>query len=253
MKIFKQKSENKEKLLLLKSCLGDLKKIENVNHCSTRIRIKVLNIDEINLEKIKEIDFIQNALVNENMVHLLINKNIEKINIEFLGILGIDVSKVANLFDVKINQKKKIMQTIFDGISLIIGPIIPFLITLALVSTITNVIAMIDTDNVVYKMFKVLQKELVLGFSIIIHWSIFKMMGGSESIGLAIGIVLCSKELLSSLNFLSGNSELFHWTEFEGDSLSFSDIASGYPWKISYDGQILPIVAIVFLQFILKD
>ncbi|ARU91632.1 PTS system trehalose-specific IIBC component [Spiroplasma clarkii] len=249
MNLFKQKSKNNEAFKILNKNLGGSENIISINHCATRLRIVLKDPQLVNLEEIEKLEFHNGVLLKGDVIQLLIPKDIESFNKEYLTSLGISVNRVANLFDVELKPKKGGLKAFINGIGVIVTPIVPFLITLGIVATITNVIKLIDENNPVYEMFAILQNALVLGFSILIPWSIFKMMNGRQAIGISLGIVLCAKDLSSTLLFMQSGNDLFKWT---GTDFSFSNLVSGYPWKISFEGQILPLVGIGFMGVYLE-
>lgn len=244
MKIFKQKSKNFEELKVLTTNIGGVENIISVNHCATRLRVVLKDMTLVNKTELEKSELHRGVILKDNTVQLLVTGDIEQLNKDFLDSLGVSVNKVSNLFDVELRPKRNGFKAFVNGIGIIVNPIVPFLITLGIVATINNVIKLINSDNTVLNMFTTLQEALVLAFSILIPWSIFKMMNASQAIGICIGVALCSKDLSDTLGFMQSNQGLFEWS---GSQFSFSDLVSGYPWKISFAGQILPLTGIGFM------
>jgi len=259
MKLFKQKSLHSDDYILLTKLLGGIENIDNINRCSTRMRIVVKNNDGININDVEKISFVKGAIIKENIIQLIVEGDLNTINKEYLRSLGIFLRKVTNIFDVKLTTKKNFFKATMDGIGVLITPLIPYLITLAIVLTISNIFNVIEingqklsgqgsTLKIIGEMLVTLQNALTLAFSILIPWSIFKMMNGSQAFGICIGVSLCAKDLYVSQKFMESDQPLFSWvTSKGGEGLSFGELASGYPWKISYKGQIIPLVMIGFL------
>ncbi|QGS52058.1 PTS transporter subunit EIIB [Spiroplasma tabanidicola] len=268
MKIFSKKNTIDTNIIAIAEDLGNTENVENVSHCATRVRIKVKNIDIVKINSLKENILINGVVVNENLVQLVIKKDIEQFNKDLLSSLGVSLKRVVNFYDVKLTTKKSFFKTLTDGIGLLVMPIIPYLITLSIISTIENIINGIEVNGSTIKdtgefsktlgsILKSLQKALALSFSILIPWSIFKLMKGSEAIGISLGVVLCGKDMVTTNDFMNSGRPLFDWGQngqvgTDSVNWSFSDLASGYPWKISYEGQILPLVLIAFTAVYLE-
>ncbi|AOG60025.1 PTS system trehalose-specific IIBC component [Spiroplasma helicoides] len=269
MKIFSSKRNIDKDVSLIADYFGGSENIENVSHCATRMRIRVKNIELVKLDEIEKLELVSGTIAKENLVQFVVKTNLEEFNKDFLITLGVSLKRVPNLFDVKLTVKKNFFKTVTDGIGVLVKPIIPYLITLSIISTFANIINNIevkgstikDTGEVAAtmgKMFASLQNAMTLAFSILIPWSVFKMMRGSQAIGISIGVVLCAKDFAQTNDFMSGNKGLFDWGQSYVDSngvetsWSFSSFESGYPWKISYQGQILPLVLIAFMAVYLE-
>ncbi|QBQ07954.1 PTS system trehalose-specific IIBC component [Spiroplasma gladiatoris] len=269
MKIFAKNKDIDPNVKLITEILGRAENIENVSHCSTRIRVKLKDVSKLELDKLKENELVSGVVLKDNLVQFIVKQKIEDFNKDFLETLGVSLKNVPNLFDVNLTIKKGFFKSLTDGIGVLVKPIIPFLITLSIVSTIQNIFNGIKVDdkalkdlsditNTIGKMFLSLQNALQLAFSVLIPWSIFKLMRGSQAIGIAIGVALCFKDLASTNDFMGSGKGLFDWGSdgtWEGEgvkSWSFSNLSSGYPWKISYQGQILPLVLIGFMAVYLE-
>ncbi|AGY41623.1 sucrose PTS system IIBC component [Mesoplasma florum W37] len=237
----------------VREAVGGIKNIELINRCSTRIRIKVIDITKLNLNKLEGSKIFVKTLLKDDFVQLIVNENIDEVFLNLLKSLKISYEEIPNDFEVRVNKEGNFFKVVTDGISVIVKPLIPLLITMAIVATLSNVFNGIDFGSgtlsetgqfakAVGEMFDILQQALNLAFSIMIPWSIFKLMKGSQAIGISIGIVLCFHGLISTNDIMSGEyGDIFKWF---GDA---SFLESGYPWKISYVGQILPIVAMSFI------
>ncbi|AKX34179.1 PTS system, trehalose-specific IIBC component [Spiroplasma litorale] len=263
MKIFSKKNIDND-IILVADALGNVENIKNVSHCATRMRIKVIDLNKVEVEKIKNNSLITGVIVKDDLVQFVVRNNIEHFNKDLLKCLGVSLKKVANFYDVKLTTKKGFFKSLTDGIGILVMPIIPYLITLSIVSTIENIIngievngqAIKDTGEFALTLGKImatLQKSLALSFSILIPWSIFKLMKGSEAIGISIGVVLCAKDMTSTNDFMGSGKPLFEWGHSgSAGEWSYSNLLSGYPWKISYEGQILPLVLIGFIAVYLE-
>ncbi|AKU79768.1 PTS transporter subunit EIIB [Spiroplasma turonicum] len=268
MRLFSKKKDIDENIIIIADLLGNSENIENISHCSTRMRIKVKDATKIRLDELKNNDLISGVIINDNLIQFVVRKNIEDFNKDFLTSIGLSVKRIPNLFDVKLSSKKGFFKTLTDGIGILVMPIIPYLITLSIVSTFENIVNGIEVNGskisdtgefaeTLGNILKTLQKSLALAFSILIPWSIFKLMKGSEAIGISIGVVLCAKDLATTNDFMGSGKPLFDWGSsgnVEGTAFdwSFSNLTSGYPWKISYEGQILPLVMIGFMAVYLE-
>ncbi|AUB31209.1 PTS transporter subunit EIIB [Spiroplasma floricola] len=259
----KAESENYQDYKILRDSVGGSKNIDSINRCSTRIRIVLLDISKLNVEALDNTVLFKKYVIKENTLQLLISKDIEKITIEFLKVLKISYDSVPNDFDISITRKDKIFKRLTDGISIIMKPIIPLLITLAIVSTLANIFTGIKFGaqtlaelnkplEVIGNIFLMLQDALNLAFSVLIPWSIFRLMKGSEAIGISLGVVLCFFQLAGITQIIDTNSTTFHWPlAFIKNGEGWAQ-EQGYPWRISLEAQILPLVGISFIAVYLE-
>ncbi|AUF83266.1 hypothetical protein CXP39_00375 [Mesoplasma syrphidae] len=259
MKITKKESPYAKDCSILKESVGGVKNIENINRCSTRIRITLKDTSKVNQNALNNTILFKAFLIKDNTLQLIVKSDIENIFITFIRSLRISFTSLPNTFEVNLlnTNNKSFFKWLTDGIAVIMNPIIPLLITLAIVSTLSNVFNGIDfgggtlasTSEVaqtVGSMLKTLQSGVNLAFTILIPWSIFKVMKGSQAIGITIGIVLCCKDLMMTDQIMGNGDPIFKW------DISFSQIVGSYPWKISYEGQILPIVFMSFIGVYLE-
>ncbi|AGR41853.1 PTS transporter subunit EIIB [Spiroplasma diminutum] len=260
MGIIKKSNQSKyyQDCRVLRESVGGIKNIDSINRCSTRIRIKLNDISKFNPNKLEESTIFKKYIIKDNIVQFLVSGEIEQITIDFIKSLKISYDSIPNDFDINVTKKDGTFKKLTDGIAIIMKPIIPLLITLAIVSTFSNMFNGIDFGSgtladtstftkIVGNMLQMLQEALNLAFSILIPWSIFKLLKGSQAIGISLGVVLCFSQLENITVIMKDSSAIFQWPfSFLGEG------KTGYPWKISFEGQILPLVGISFFAVYLE-
>ena len=198
----KYTEDSKEMLKLI----GGRENIAAVSHCVTRMRF-VLNDPKIadvpGLEKMK---VVKGTFTQAGQFQVIIGNTVADFYNDFTevaGVSGVSKDQVKNMS----KQNQNPLQRLMTAIAEIFAPLIPALITGGLILGFRNVIGDIDINSAVDGMqaikdinqfwsgmydFLWLIGEAVfhVGIPVGICWSVMKKMGGTEILGIILGITL---------------------------------------------------------------
>lgn len=186
--------------------VGGSSNIENVNHCATRLRLRVIDVNKINDDEINKLDGVAGTVKHDQ---------------EYQIVIGTDVAKVYNEFTKFIDNKKEnnkkpqktkfswsnLGHTIIDFISGTFVPILGVLVAAGLVSAVLNIGTSffgLRTNSGTYTVLYAIYQAgyyflpLYLGYSAARKLNLNPMMGGF------LGAVLVYKTIDSAkgLDFL---------------------------------------------------
>ncbi|MBR1629883.1 MAG: PTS system trehalose-specific EIIBC component [Lachnospiraceae bacterium] len=254
----KYTEDSKEMLKLI----GGKENIAAVSHCVTRMRF-VLNDPKIadvpGLEKMK---VVKGTFTQAGQFQVIIGNTVADFYDDFTevaGVSGVSKDQVKNMS----KQNQNPLQRLMTAIAEIFAPLIPALITGGLILGFRNVIGDIDINSAMDGMqaikdtnqfwsgmydFLWLIGEAVfhVGIPVGICWSVMKKMGGTEILGIILGITLVSGQLLNAYAVASTAAEDIPVWNF-----GFAKVA-----MIGYQAQVIPAIlaafALVYLERFFK-
>ena len=254
----KYTEDSKEMLKLI----GGRENIAAVSHCVTRMRF-VLNDPKIadvpGLEKMK---VVKGTFTQAGQFQVIIGNTVADFYDDFTavaGVSGVSKDQVKNMS----KQNQNPLQRLMTAIAEIFAPLIPALITGGLILGFRNVIGDIDINSTMEGMqaikdinqfwsgmydFLWLIGEAVfhVGIPVGICWSVMKKMGGTEILGIILGITLVSGQLLNAYAVAStAAADIPVW-----------DFGFAKVQMIGYQAQVIPAIlaafALVYLERFFK-
>lgn len=194
---------------LLKA-IGGSSNIGAVSHCITRMRF-VLNDQKIaDIKAIEAIPSVKGTFTQAGQFQVIIGNEVADFYNDFAAVSGVSgVSKAEVKAASKQNQN--ILQKIMTSIAEIFAPIIPAIVVGGLILGFRNVIDSLyifNGDTLISQSqfwagvdsFLWLIGEAVfhIGIPVGICWSVMKKMGGTEILGVILGLTLVSPQLLNA-------------------------------------------------------
>lgn len=206
------------------AAVGGEENIRSVAHCATRLRIMVNNKDEIDQEKVENIDKVKGAFFNSGQFQVIlgtgtVNRIYEEI--EKLGITGKSTSEQKE--EVKEEQKgwKRAIRTFGD----VFVPIIPVLVATGLFMGVRGLVMQEEilglfgltpadiSDN--FLLFtEILTDTAFVFLPALITWSTFRVFGGTPVIGLVLGLMLVSPSLPNAWGVAGGDVHALMFLDF---------------------------------------
>ncbi|MDY0409624.1 sucrose-specific PTS transporter subunit IIBC [Virgibacillus soli] len=206
------------------AAVGGEGNIRSVAHCATRLRIMVNNKDEIDQEKVENIDKVKGAFFNSGQFQVIlgtgtVNRIYEEI--EKLGITGKSTSEQKE--EVKEEQKgwKRAIRTFGD----VFVPIIPVLVATGLFMGVRGLVMQEEilglfgltpadiSDN--FLLFtEILTDTAFIFLPALITWSTFRVFGGTPVIGLVLGLMLVSPSLPNAWGVAGGDVHALMFLDF---------------------------------------
>lgn len=204
------KFENDAKLLL--EYVGGKENIKAVSHCVTRMRFVLVDEKKADVEKIESIPSAKGTFTQAGQFQVIIGNDVADFYNDFTKVSGIEgVDKNAAKQAAKSNQNP--VQRLMANLAEIFAPLIPAIIVGGLILGFRNIIDSLyvfgdGTQTLVElsQFWAGLDKFLWLigeavfhtGIPVGICWSVQKKMGGTEMLGIVLGLTLVSGQLVNA-------------------------------------------------------
>jgi PTS system trehalose-specific IIC component len=201
--------DDAEKLLKL---VGGRQNIAAVSHCMTRMRFALKDPEKADIKGIEALDVVKGSFTQAGQFQVIIGNDVADFYNEFIAISGIeDANKEEVKSAARANQN--VLQRIMGAIAEIFAPLIPAIIVGGLILGFRNCIDSIyffnnGTQTLVdisqfwsgVDSFLWLIGEAVfqLGIPVGICWSVTRKMGGTQMLGIVLGLTLVSSQLLNA-------------------------------------------------------
>ncbi len=218
---------------LAKSVLSDVGGVENVggvNHCATRLRLTLNNVEQVNLESLKKLNGVMGVVSRGQEIQLVIGTDVGNLYQEFI--------KLGNFKKggtVKDDGSKNIWGTVIDFVSGTFVPILPILVAAGLVNAVLTVLTTFFKLPTTSGTYAVMNAINAAGFAFL---PIFVGFSAARKIGLNpfMGAYLAAILLSSGINGVAG--------------LDFLGIKFA---AMNYGSSVLPIIlGVVFMYWVDK-
>lgn len=250
------KYQNDAKELL--KCVGGSENISAITHCVTRMRFVLNDTSKANKDEIEKLKSVKGTFTQAGQFQVIIGTEVSDFYNEFIKISGVDgVSKDSVKNAAKNNMS--FIQKLMANISEIFSPLIPAIIVGGLILGFRNVIgdmklfedgtkALVEisqfwkgTNDFLWLIGEAIFHFLPVG----ITWSIMKKMGGTQILGIVLGITLVSPQLLNA------------YAVAGAESIPFWDFGFAQVNMIGYQAQVIPAImagfVLAFLERGVKD
>lgn len=232
-------SKSAEKVL---EHIGGKDNVEGAAHCATRLRIVVKDNSKVDIKAIENVEGVKGAFVNGGQIQVIFGvgavNEAYKFFIKEAGIQDMSLSDVKNETEKKMNPFQKFIKMISD----IFVPIIPALLSTALLMGINNIL----TQKGMFIQGKSLLEAYpgIAGFAgminlmstaaftflpILISYSATKRFGGTPILGLVLGCIMVHPDLANAYSVGSGSLTPKTWSLF---GLTVS--------QVGYQGAVIP-------------
>ncbi len=233
--------------------VGGKENINAVSHCVTRMRFVLADPKKANIKKIESIPSAKGTFTQAGQFQVIIGNEVADFYNEFTKIAGVEgVSKDAAKSAAKDNQTA--LQKIMSNIAEIFAPLIPAIITGGLILGFRNIIDSVyvfgDGTQALVQLsqfwagldkFLWLLGEAVFhtGIPVGICWSVQKKMGGTQMLGIVLGLTLVSGQLVNAYGVAGMAADAW---------------APNYVWDfggfsarmIGYQAQVIPAILAAF-------
>lgn len=199
----KQSDDLNAKLQTLIAALGGSKNIENITHCMTRLRFKLINETLINQENIEKIQGVKGVVIAQGQTQIVIGTDVEKwFNaISNCGEQANNKSKTTNT-----EKKGQLFQGAMRIVAGIFGPVVPAIagagMLMGLLSGLiaTNVIS--ETSDTVF-FFRSISVGVFFFLPMLVSFSAAKVFKVNEYIALAVAAAMMAPKLLEKAQQLT--------------------------------------------------
>ncbi|TLG73007.1 PTS system trehalose-specific EIIBC component [Culicoidibacter larvae] len=222
--------------------VGGKDNIVSLTHCVTRLRFVLKDESKADITKIEALDDVKGTFTSAGQFQVIIGNAVADFYKDFAAVSGIEkVSKEEVKQDAL--QHQNILQRLIANLAEIFVPIIPVLLAGGLILGLRNIlesIAIVDGLTLVqmYPWVDALNSFLWVPGEAIFHflpvaicWSTVKKFGGTPVLGITLGIMLVSPQLLNAYGYAAANAagEVPVW-----------DFGLFVIQKVGYQAQVLP-------------
>ena len=233
--------------------VGGKENINAVTHCMTRMRFVLADPSKTDIKGIEALPSVKGSFTQAGQFQVIIGNDVAEFFDEFTKISGIEgVSKDAAKKAAKSNQNP--VQRVMSNLAEIFAPLIPALIVGGLILGFRSFIgevnlfndgtqSLADTSQFwagTYDFLWLIGEAVFHFLPVAICWSVVKKMGGTEVLGIILGICLVSPQLLNAYSVAS-TTDIPVW-----------DFGFFTMEKIGYQAQVIPAMLAAFVLVYLE-
>lgn len=231
--------------------LGGKENISAATHCVTRLRLALHDESKVDQEALESIDVVKGSFSTNGQFQVVIGQGtVNKVYKEFVNITGVgEASKdeVKKAAESNLNPLQRAIKTLAD----IFIPILPAIVTAGLLMGINNLLTGVDIfysgQSVIdvhpqwadiASIINLIANTAFVFLPGLIGWSAAKRFGGSELLGIVLGLMLVHPDLLNAWGYAEAQEEGVVGTwKFFGLEIE----------KIGYQGQVLPVLVAAYV------
>jgi len=193
------------KLATLTAALGGNQNIENITHCMTRLRFKLIDESLTNKEKLEAIEGVKGVVIAQGQIQVIIGVEVEK----WFNALSSTHVATDEKTDTKIEPRKgQLFQNAMRIVAGIFGPVVPAIagsgMLMGLLSGLiaTNVIS--ETSDTVF-FFRSISVAVFFFLPMLVAFSAAKVFKVNEYIALAVAAAMMAPKLLEKATLLKAD------------------------------------------------
>lgn len=225
--------------------VGGKDNISSVTHCMTRLRFVLKDPKAADIKKLENIKSVKGTFTNSGQFQIIIGNNVKPFYQTMTALFDLkEVSKEENKEFAKKNMNP--LERFLAVMAEIFVPLLPAVICGGLILGFRNLIGDIQfgghTLTETSEFWKTIYDFLWLIGEAIFHflpvgitWSVVRKMGGSQILGIILGITLVSPQLMNAYNIGKATPDFWNFGLFTID-------------KIGYQAQVIPSI---FAGFVL--
>lgn len=238
----------KEDALKVIEGVGGKDNISSVTHCMTRLRFVLKDPKLANIPELEKIKSVKGTFSNAGQFQIIIGNNVGSFYKTMTAMFELkEVSKEENKEYAKKNMKP--LERFLSTMAEIFVPLLPALICGGLILGFRNIIGDIQFNGhtlaqtsqfwaTVYNFLWLIGEAIFHFLPVGITWSVVRKMGGSQILGIVLGITLVSPQLMNAYNIGKATPETWNFGLFSID-------------KVGYQAQVIPaILAGLTMSFI---
>lgn len=237
---------NRKSVEQIVQAVGGKENIAAATHCVTRLRLALKDEGKVDKASLEDNELVKGSFSANGQFQVVIGQGlVDKVYAEFIDVAGIERASKQEIKDAaeqNLNPLQRAIKTLAD----IFIPILPAIVTAGLLMGINNVLtgkgifypgASIVDVHTQWKDFADII-NLIANTSFVflpglIGWSAVKRFGGSELLGIVLGLMLIHPALLNAWSYgeAVAKGTVPYWNLFGWDVA-----------KIGYQGQVLPVL-----------
>ena len=233
----------------LLSAIGGKENIVAVSHCITRMRFVLGDPKKADIKRIEAIPAVKGTFTQAGQFQVIIGNEVSDFYNDFVEISGVSGVSKAEVKSMS-KQNQNILQRLMTSIAEIFAPLIPAIVVGGLILGFRNVIDSMEIfggatlvsqsqfwAGVDHFLWLLGEAVFHVGIPVGICWTIMKKMGGTEMLGLILGLTLVSAQLTNAYGVASAlaNGTINQW------NFGFIKIN-----MIGYQAQVIPAMLAAF-------
>ena len=185
--------------------IGGKDNVSSVAHCATRLRIMVKDKEKIDTNRVENIEKVQGAFFNAGQFQIIFGTGtVNRIYDEVVS-LGLPTSTTSEMKAEAAKQGnwfQRAVRTFGD----VFVPIIPAIVATGLFMGLRGLLeafgVVLPSDFLIYS--KILTDTAFIALPALVVWSTFKVIGGNQTIGIVLGLMLISGSLPNAWEVAQG-------------------------------------------------
>lgn len=226
--------------------VGGKDNLDTATHCVTRLRLVLKDDDKVDKDRLSENDLVKGQFKADNQYQIVIGPGtVDEVYKQLIAETGISESSKD---DAKAAAAKKgnPIQRLIKLLGDIFIPILPAIVTAGLLMGINNLLTMKDLFGAkplveqfpqlgdISNIINVIASTAFIFLPALIGWSSMRVFGGSQILGLVLGLILMNPQLVSQYDIAKGNIPTW-------------DIFGLEIKQLNYQGQVLPILLAAYV------
>lgn len=224
--------------------VGSEDNIVSLSHCVTRLRFVLKDESKADKKSLEKLPIVKGVFTNAGQFQVVIGSGVKDVYNEIIQLSNIKVATKEELKSVA-KQNMSFMERLISGFAEIFIPILPAIITGGLMLGFRNIIGDLhifgNGTETLTQLYPVLDEvnsflwvicEAIFHFlPVAITWSTVKKFGGSEVLGIVLGIALVSPQLLNAYGYAEAATK---------GTVPFWDFGIFTIQKVGYQAQVIP-------------
>lgn len=226
--------------------VGGKDNLDTATHCVTRLRLVLKDDDKVDKDRLSNNDLVKGQFKADNQYQIVIGPGtVDEVYKQLIAETGISESSKD---DAKAAAAKKgnPIQRLIKLLGDIFIPILPAIVTAGLLMGINNLLTMEDLFGPkqlveqfpqlgdISNIINVIASTAFIFLPALIGWSSMRVFGGSQILGLVLGLILMNPQLVSQYDIAKGNIPTW-------------DIFGLEIKQLNYQGQVLPILLAAYV------
>ncbi|MCR6097052.1 PTS system trehalose-specific EIIBC component [Salipaludibacillus agaradhaerens] len=232
--------------------LGGESNIEQATHCVTRLRLALKDESKVDSDKLETIDIVKGSFSANGQFQVVIGQGtVDQVYREMIAMTNIGESSKEDVKEAsskKMNPLQRAVKTLAD----IFIPILPAIVTAGLLLGINNILTgpdiFFDGQSLIdvypqwadlAEMINIIASAAFAFLPALIGWSAVRRFGGSDLLGIVLGLILVHPDLLNAWAYADAQ---------EAGEVPIWNLLGLEIEAIGYQGQVLPVL---FASYIL--
>lgn len=226
--------------------IGGKENIVSGSHCVTRLRLVLKDESKADTKELEKLPIVKGTFTNAGQFQIVIGTEVSDLYKDFVEVAGIEIVSKEEVKKAA-QENMNIVQRVISGLAEIFIPILPAIITGGLILGFRNVIgdlavfgdgtqtltALYPTLAEIHSFLWILGEAIFHFLPVAVTWSTVKKFGGSEILGIILGITLVSPQLLNAYGYASAAAE---------GTIPFWDFGLFTIQKVGYQAQVIPAI-----------